>query len=213
MKTPEVIARLMKLRVVPVIVIEDAADAQPLGEALLAGGLPIAEVTFRTPAALEAIRVLARIPGMFVGAGTVLKPEQAQAAADAGAQFIVSPGFNPRVVKYCVDHGLTIIPGVSNPTIIEMALEQGIEFVKFFPAEASGGLDYLKAIAGPYPMMRFMPTSGIEPGNMGHYLAYPKVVAVGGSWMVRPELLKTRNWATVTKLTREAVELAAAVKG
>ncbi len=212
MKTAEVISRLAQLRVIPVIVIDNAADAKPLAEALLAGGLPCAEVTFRTAAALEAIRAIAEIPGMLVGAGTVLKPEQAQAAADAGAQFIVTPGFNPRVVSYCVGHGIPITPGVSDPTSIEMALEHGLDVVKFFPAEACGGLSYLKAIAGPYSMMRFIPTGGIEPGNLGDYLAFPKVVACGGTWMVKADLLKNRDWAKITQLTKAAVELAQASK-
>jgi 2-dehydro-3-deoxyphosphogluconate aldolase / (4S)-4-hydroxy-2-oxoglutarate aldolase len=208
MKTADVIARLAQLRVIPVIILDNAADAQPLAEALLAGGLPCAEVTFRTAAALEAISIMAKVPGLLVGAGTVLKPEQAQAAADAGAQFIVTPGFNPRVVSYCVDHGIPITPGVSNPTIIEMALEHGLNVVKFFPAEASGGLPYLKAIAAPYGMMRFIPTGGIEPGNLRDYLAFPKVVACGGSWMVKPDLLKARDWPKITALAAEAVALA-----
>ncbi len=208
MKTAEVIARLAQLRVIPVIVIENAADAKPLAEALLAGGLPCAEVTFRTAAALEAIKAIAQIPGMLVGAGTVLKPEQAQAAADAGAQFIVTPGFNPRVVGACLSHGIPITPGVSDPTSIEMALEHGLDVVKFFPAEACGGLPYLKAIAAPYSMMRFIPTGGIEPGNLREYLAFPKIVACGGTWMVQADLLKNRDWARVTELTRAAVALA-----
>jgi len=208
MKTADVIARLAQLRVIPVIILDNAADAQPLAEALLAGGLPCAEVTFRTAAALEAISIMAKVPGLLVGAGTVLKPEQAQAAADAGAQFIVTPGFNPRVVSYCVDHGIPITPGVSNPTIIEMALEHGLNVVKFFPAEASGGLPYLKAIAAPYGMMRFIPTGGVEPGNLRDYLAFPKVVACGGSWMVKPDLLKARDWPKITALAAEAVALA-----
>jgi 2-dehydro-3-deoxyphosphogluconate aldolase/(4S)-4-hydroxy-2-oxoglutarate aldolase len=212
MKTADVIARLAQLRVIPVIILDNAADAQPLAEALLAGGLPCAEVTFRTAAALEAISIMAKVPGLLVGAGTVLKPEQAQAAADAGAQFIVTPGFNPRVVSYCVDHGIPITPGVSNPTIIEMALEHGLNVVKFFPAEASGGLPYLKAIAAPYGMMRFIPTGGIEPGNLRDYLAFPKVVACGGSWMVKPDLLKARDWPKITALAAEAVALAKSEK-
>ncbi len=212
MKTAEVVTRLAQLRVVPVLALEDAADAQPLAEALLAGGLPCAEVTFRTAAALESIRAFAQVPGMLVGAGTVLKPEQAQAAADAGAQFIVTPGFNPRVVSYCTSHGLSIIPGISDPTSVEMALEHGLDVVKFFPAEACGGVKYLKAIAAPYSMMRFMPTGGIEASNLKSYLAFPKVVACGGTWMVRPELIKARDWARVTLLAREAIELAQDLK-
>jgi len=212
MKTAEVIARLAQLRVIPVMALEDAADAKPLAEALLAGGLPCAEVTFRTAAALESMRAFAQVPGMLVGAGTVLKPEQAQAAADAGAQFMVTPGFNPRVVTYCLSHGLSIVPGISDPTSVEMALEHGLEVVKFFPAEACGGVKYLKAISAPYSMMRFIPTGGIEPSNLKSYLAFPKVVACGGTWMVRPELLKEKNWKLVTELAREAVELAREVK-
>jgi 2-dehydro-3-deoxyphosphogluconate aldolase / (4S)-4-hydroxy-2-oxoglutarate aldolase len=208
MKTAEVVSHLSHLRVIPVIVLEDAAAAPSLAEALLAGGLPCAEITFRTAAALEAIRAIAQIPGMLVGAGTVLKPEQAQAAADAGAQFIVTPGFNPRVVGYCVNHGIPITPGVCNPTDIEMALDHGLDVVKFFPAEACGGIKMLKAIAGPYAMMRFIPTGGIEPANLRSYLEFSKVVACGGSWMVKPELLKARDWGKISQLAREAVELA-----
>jgi 2-dehydro-3-deoxyphosphogluconate aldolase/(4S)-4-hydroxy-2-oxoglutarate aldolase len=212
MKTTDVINRLAQLRVIPVIVLENAADALPLAEALLAGGLPCAEITFRTAAALEAIRVMAQVPGLLVGAGTVLKPEQAEAAADAGAQFIVTPGFNPRVVGYCVDHGIPITPGASNPTDISLALDHGLEVVKFFPAEAMGGLKTLKAIAAPFGAVRYIPTGGIEPSNLRDYLAFPKVVACGGSWIVKPEYLKARDWAVVTALAREAVAFAHAPK-
>ncbi len=192
--------------VVPVIAIHDAANAELLGEALCAGGLPCAEVTFRTAAAEESIRRLARaFPRMLVGAGTVLTVEQAAQAAAAGARFIVSPGLNPVVVKYCLERGLPVIPGVSSPTEIETALGLGLTVVKFFPAESLGGVAALKAMSAPYGMLSFIPTGGISAENIGSYLAFPKVLACGGSWMVKPELIDTRNFVEITRLTREAV--------
>lgn len=203
-----VVATLLQHRLVPVIALEREADAAPLAGALVAGGLPVAEVTFRTDAAEAAIRAMARRGDVCVGAGTVLKPEQAERARDAGATFVVSPGFNPKVVQRCLDLELPIIPGVSNPTDIEMALDFGLTVVKFFPAEAFGGLATLKAIAAPYGMMRFVPTGGIGPDNVASYLAFDKVVACGGSWMVKPSLFADGNFSRVETETRAAVAIA-----
>lgn len=202
----EVLTQIGKVGIVPVVVIEDAGDAVPLARALCDGGLPIAEVTFRTAAAEEAIRrITSEAPGMLVGAGTVLTTQQARQAIDAGARFIVSPGINTAVVEFCVDRGVPITPGCSNPTNIETALGYGLDVVKFFPAEASGGLQMLKAISAPYGMMKFIPTGGIDASNINGYLAFSKVLACGGSWMVKPELIKAKNFGAIVDLTREAV--------
>jgi 2-dehydro-3-deoxyphosphogluconate aldolase/(4S)-4-hydroxy-2-oxoglutarate aldolase len=175
---------LRRLRVVPVIVIDSADRAIGLADALLAGGLPCAEITFRTPAAAEALRrIAAERPDVMVGAGTVLSPEQAAKARDAGARFVVSPGLNRRVVEWCRSHDLPIFPGICTPTEIEAALESGLDVVKFFPAEQIGGLTYLKAVAAPFPDLSFMPTGGINATNVGDYLGFARVVACGGSWM------------------------------
>lgn len=202
----EVLAQIGKIGIVPVVVIEDAADAVPLCKALSDGGLPIAEITFRTAAAEEAIRAASsELPDMLIGAGTVLTTEQAERAINAGAQFIVSPGINPAVVKFCVEKGVPITPGCSNPTNIETALGLGLEVVKFFPAEAFGGIASLKAISAPYGMMKFIPTGGIDACNLNSYLAFNKVLACGGSWMVKADLIKAGEFAKITQLTREAV--------
>ncbi|HEY9226798.1 MAG TPA: bifunctional 4-hydroxy-2-oxoglutarate aldolase/2-dehydro-3-deoxy-phosphogluconate aldolase, partial [Gemmatimonadaceae bacterium] len=180
----DALARLQSIRIVPVIVIDDPADAVPLARALAGGGLPCAEITFRTAHAAEAIRrVTSEAPDLFVGAGTVLSPAQAKAARDAGAQFMVAPGFNPRVVDYCNEHGIPVYPGICTPTELEAALEKGLTAVKFFPAEPSGGLAFLKAMAAPYGDVSFMPTGGINAGNVASYLGFKRVVACGGSWM------------------------------
>lgn len=203
-----VLSRLGELKLIPVVKIENAADAVPLGEALLEGGLPVAEITFRTDAAEEAIAALsAELPELLVGAGTVLKIIQVQRAIDAGAKFIVAPGFNPRIVSYCVENAYPITPGVNSPTQIEAALEYGLEVVKFFPAEASGGLAMLKAMSAPYSGVRFIPTGGISAANVQDYLGHPSVLACGGSWMVKPELIKAGNFSEITKLCREAVAI------
>src|SRR5215218_9766357 len=202
----EVLEQIGRLKVVPVVALEDAADAGPLGEALAAGGLPIAEITFRTAAAEAAIRTLAKQQGLLVGAGTVLNPDTAKRAVDAGAKFIVSPGFNPKTVRWCLDNKVPITPGTATPTDIEMALDHGLSAVKFFPAEALGGLKTLQAIAAPYGMMRFMPTGSITAELLEKYLAFPKVVACGGSWMVTKELLAAKKFDKITEITRDAVQ-------
>jgi len=205
----EVLEEICRLRVVPVVAIQDVKDAEPLAQALIDGNLPCAEITFRTDAAGDSIRVLARRGDMLVGAGTVLTIDQAKTAFDAGAQFIVSPGFNPRVVQHCLDNGITVIPGVCTPSDISLALDFGLEVVKFFPAEAFGGLQTLKALSAPYSMVRFIPTGGIGPETLVEYLSFPRVIACGGSWMVASDLISSGNFDKIRRLTREAVELAA----
>ncbi|MBE5951654.1 MAG: bifunctional 4-hydroxy-2-oxoglutarate aldolase/2-dehydro-3-deoxy-phosphogluconate aldolase [Lachnospiraceae bacterium] len=202
----DIIAQFQKLGIIPVVVINDAKDAVPLAKALCEGGLPVAEVTFRTDAAEEAIRLMAEAcPEMLVGAGTVLTTEQVDRAVAAGAKFIVSPGLNPKVVKYCLDKNIPITPGTSSPTDIEAALELGLEVVKFFPAEQSGGIAKIKAMAAPYTKVKFMPTGGINAANLKSYLDFPKIVACGGSWMVSGDLIKAGNFDEIKRLTREAV--------
>ena len=200
--------RFHEVGVVPVVVLEDAKDAVPLAQALVEGGLPCAEVTFRTDAAEESIRIMTKeFPEMVVGAGTVLTTEQVDRAVNAGAQFIVSPGFNPAVVKYCIEKNIPVTPGVVTPSEMEKAIEMGLEVVKFFPAEPSGGLEMIKAVAAPYTMLKFMPTGGINPKNIVPYLQYEKILACGGSWMVKGNLISEGAFDKITDLTKEAVEL------
>jgi 2-dehydro-3-deoxyphosphogluconate aldolase/(4S)-4-hydroxy-2-oxoglutarate aldolase len=204
----EVLEQIQKLGIVPVVVLNDAKDAEPLAQALCDGGLPCAEVTFRTAAAEESIRIMAeKFPQMLIGAGTVLTTEQVDRAVAAGAKFIVSPGLNPRIVKYCVEKGILITPGCCNPSDIEQALENGLEVVKFFPAEPAGGLKMIKAIAAPYVGLKFMPTGGINASNVKDYLAYDRIVACGGSWMVKGSLVDEGNFEEITRLTKEAVKI------
>jgi 2-dehydro-3-deoxyphosphogluconate aldolase/(4S)-4-hydroxy-2-oxoglutarate aldolase len=205
-----IIESLGKIGIVPVIKIDNAVDAVPLARAIEAGGIACAEITFRTDAAEDAIRRIAgELPGALVGAGTVLTIEQLDKALGAGAQFIVTPGFNPRIVAHALDRGAPIIPGCSTPTDIEQALEFGLEVVKFFPAEQSGGLDYLKAVAAPYSQVRFVPTGGIGAANLAKYLGFGPVLACGGSWMAKEDLVKAGNFAGVTALCAEALRIAA----
>lgn len=205
-----ILEKVHEIGIVPVVVLEDSKDAKPLAEALIAGGLPCAEVTFRTAGAAESIRIMSsEFPEMLVGAGTVLTTEQVDEAVAAGAKFIVSPGLNPRIVKYCVEKGILIIPGCANPSDIEQALENGLEVVKFFPAEQIGGLPLIKAMAAPYTGVKFMPTGGINAKNVSSYLEYPRIVACGGSWMVSSDLVKAGDFKKVTELSKEAVELVA----
>jgi 2-dehydro-3-deoxyphosphogluconate aldolase/(4S)-4-hydroxy-2-oxoglutarate aldolase len=199
-------ARLEKIGIIPVVSIPEPGQALPLAEALLAGGLPCAEITFRTAAAAESIEQISRrFPEMLVGAGTVLSTEQAQTALDVGSQFIVSPGTSPAVVEYCLQKNTTIFPGVCTPTEVELALSKGVSVLKFFPAEAAGGIKFLQAICAPYKHVRFIPTGGIDVNNIAQYLALKQVVACGGSWMVKPELISHGNFAEVTRLSKEAV--------
>ena len=200
-----VLEELKKIGIIPVIKIDDAAKAVPLAKALIAGGIPCAEVTFRTAQGEEAMRLINKeVPGILLGAGTVLSTAQVDKAIAAGAKFIVSPGFNPKVVAYCVEKGIPITPGCSNPSDIEMALEYGLDVVKFFPAEQAGGLEYIKAIAAPYTSMSFIPTGGINAQNVAKYIAYEKILACGGSWMVNAELINSGDFGKITALCREA---------
>lgn len=202
----EVLEKIQKIGIVPVVVLNDAKDAAPLAKALCEGGLPCAEVTFRTEAAEESIRIMTtEFPQMLVGAGTVLTTEQVDRAVGAGAKFIVSPGLNPKVVKYCIEKGIPVTPGTSNPSDVEQAIELGLDVVKFFPAEAAGGLNMIKSMAAPYTNMKFMPTGGINAKNINSYLAFPKILACGGSWMVKGDLVAAGEFDKITELTREAV--------
>ncbi|HWQ58825.1 MAG TPA: bifunctional 4-hydroxy-2-oxoglutarate aldolase/2-dehydro-3-deoxy-phosphogluconate aldolase [Clostridia bacterium] len=207
----DVLSIIGRLRIIPVVTLNHAGDALPLARALLDGGLPLAEITLRTEAGAEALRrIAAEMPDILVGAGTVLTPAQVDAAAGAGARFIVSPGFNPRVVERALAHGLVMIPGCATPSDMEQAMEHGLTTVKFFPAEQQGGVDYLKAVSGPYPALRYVPTGGIGPHNLKHYLDFPRVLACGGSWMVKSELIDAGRFDEITALCREAAALAQA---
>ncbi|EGQ7937020.1 bifunctional 4-hydroxy-2-oxoglutarate aldolase/2-dehydro-3-deoxy-phosphogluconate aldolase [Vibrio vulnificus] len=200
--------QLKTLKVIPVIAIDKAEDIIPLGKVLAENGLPAAEITFRSEAAVEAIRLLRETqPDMLIGAGTVLNREQAIAAKEAGATFIVSPGFNPNTVKACQEIGIDIVPGVNNPSTVEAALEMGLTTLKFFPAEASGGINMVKSLLAPYTNIELMPTGGINPANIKDYLAIPRVLACGGTWMVDKKLIEAGNWEELARLTREAVAL------
>lgn len=203
----EVLEKIQKTGIVPVVVLDDARDAAPLARALCEGGLPCAEVTFRTEAAEESIRIMtAEYSQMLVGAGTVLTPGQADRAVGAGAQFIVSPGLNPAVVTHCLKKGITVIPGVCTPSEVETAIALGLSVVKFFPAEQAGGIPMIQALAAPYTQMRFMPTGGIHAQNVNSYLAYDRVLACGGSWMVKKELIAAGEFDKIRDLTKEAVQ-------
>lgn len=205
-----VLARLGAARVLPVVELDSSEVALPLANALLAGGLPVAEITFRSEAAAHSVEIVReQIPDMLVGAGTVLNVDQVELAYRAGSQFVVTPGFNPAVVEACVELDLPIIPGINNPTGVELAMGFGLETVKFFPAEASGGVSFLKALSGPYPSIRFLPTGGIGPSNLGNYLALSNVLACGGSWLVNPALVRASRFDEVTRLAGEAAALTA----
>jgi len=201
-----VLEELGKIGIVPVIAINDVEKAVPLAKALKAGGIPCAEITFRTAQGEESIRRIAKeVPEILLGAGTVTTVEQVDRAIAAGAKFIVSPGLNPKIAAYCIEKKIPITPGCSTPSDIELALEMGFEVVKFFPAEQSGGLDFIKAVAAPYTTVKFMPTGGINAGNIAKYLAFDKIVACGGSWMVTADLIDSGNFSEITRLSKEAV--------
>jgi 2-dehydro-3-deoxyphosphogluconate aldolase/(4S)-4-hydroxy-2-oxoglutarate aldolase len=197
---------LGKIGIVPVIKLDDVEKAVPLARALVTGGIPCAELTFRTAQGEEAIRRISKeAPETLVGAGTVLTTEQVDRAINAGAKFIVSPGLNPKVVAYCIQKGIPVTPGCANPSDIEQAPEFGLEVVKFFPAEQAGGLDYIKAISAPYPNLKFMPTGGINAANIAKYIAFEKILACGGSWMAGADLVNAGDFDKITALSREAV--------
>lgn len=198
--------QLSAMKVVPVIAIKHSEDAVQLAKTLVENGLPCAEVTFRTEAAAEAIRLMRQAyPEMLIGAGTVLRTDQVDAAIEAGVDFIVSPGFNPTIVKYCQQSGVTIVPGVNNPSLVEQAMDMGLKTLKFFPASASGGTEMLKALNAVYPV-KFMPTGGISAANIQDYLAISSVLACGGTWMVPGQLIDEQNWPEIGNLVRKAVD-------
>lgn len=206
-KINSLVDELENVGIVPVIKLDKVDDAEKLAKALRDGGINCAEVTFRAKGADEVIkRMTEAYPDMLVGAGTVLTCEQVDAAIRAGAKFCVAPGLNPKVVKHCLEKGVPFAPGLSSASEIEQALELGLDFAKFFPAEQAGGLSYIKAVCGPYTTMRFMPTGGVTADNLNTYLAYKKIVCCGGSWIVPPALLTAGDWAGVTKLCREAID-------
>lgn len=200
MKTIE--QRLRDIRIVPVIAINDVAQAVPLAKVLVENGLPCAEVTFRTEAAAESIRLMREAyPELLIGAGTILTTKQVDIAIDAGVDFIVSPGLNPTTVKYCQQRGVVIVPGVNNPSLVEQAMEMGLKTLKFFPAEPSGGVSMLKALTAVYPV-NFMPTGGVSPVNVDSYLALKSVVACGGTWMVPTDKMDKGDWDGIAELVR-----------
>lgn len=211
MKTLE--ERFYDYAVVPVVVLNDADDAVPLADALIKGGLPCAEVTFRTDAAEESIRrICESFPDMLVGAGTVLTTEQVERAHKAGAKFIVSPGFDPEIIDCCISIGLPVLPGCITPSEIAQAVKRGLKVVKFFPAEQSGGVAMIKAMAAPYSMVKFMPTGGISTKNLADYLSCDKILCCGGSWMVKEDLIKSGSFDKITDMTREATALARSIR-
>ena len=213
MSSSSVLDRLGAFGVVPVVVIEDTAAAAKLGAALAAGGLPCAEVTLRTDAAMQSLRILAEDPDVLVGAGTVIRPQQVEAALEAGARFIVSPGFSVTVVRECLAAGVPVVPGVSTATEIQAALEAGVDVVKFFPAEAAGGVPALKALAAPFRSVRFVPTGGITLTSLPSYLGLAAVLAVGGSWIVSAELLGAGDFSGITARAAAAVQVVRDVRG
>jgi hypothetical protein len=203
----EVLKKIQEIGILPVVVLEDAKDAKPLANALCEGGLPLAEVTFRTSAAKESIEIMSsQFPDMLVGAGTVLSVEQVKEAIKAGAKFIVSPGFDDEVVNYCLENNIPVTPGTCTPSDVQKCYKLGLEVVKFFPAEPSGGLNMIKAIAAPYTTIKFIPTGGIDLNNMSNYLSYEKIFAIGGSWMVKGSLVKNGEFDKIKQMTKEAVE-------
>ncbi|OHD80702.1 MAG: 2-dehydro-3-deoxyphosphogluconate aldolase [Spirochaetes bacterium RIFOXYC1_FULL_54_7] len=209
----DIFQTLGRLGIIPVIKLENPETAVQLGRALIDGKLPVAEVTFRTASAAESIKRLRKeLPDLLVGAGTVLTLAQAEAAVEAGAHFAVTPGFNPRIVEYFIGKGIPVIPGINSPTQVEMGLERGLQLLKFFPAEVSGGTRMLKALYGPYTEVQFVPTGGIDSGNLADYLRLPNVVACGGSWMVKEESIKQGRFTDIAAACMMAVELAAACR-
>lgn len=201
--------QFQQMGVVPVVVLEDVKDALPLAKSLVEGGLPCAEVTFRTEAAAESIRQMAEAyPEMLVGAGTVLTTEQVDEAVAAGAKFIVSPGFDPEIVDYCIGKDISVLPGCATPSEVAQAVKRGLQVVKFFPAEQAGGIAMIKAMAAPYHTLKFMPTGGINQDNLKDYLSFDKILCCGGSWMVKGNLIKAGAFDKICELTREAKKLA-----
>lgn len=208
-----VVEQVAAFGVVPVVVLNDAKDAKPLADALVSGGLPCAEVTFRTEAAEESIRIMAEAyPEMLIGAGTILTTEQVDRAVAAGSKFIVSPGFDPEIVDYCLSKNIPVLPGCITPSEVAQAIKKGLEVVKFFPAEQFGGLDTIKALAAPYTKIKFMPTGGVNAKNLKDYLSFKKIICCGGSWMVKGDLVDAGQFDKIRELTIEAVELVKTIR-
>ena len=209
-----VLEQISKIGIVPVVKIDNAADALPLAKALCAGGLPCAEVTFRTSAAAEAIKIMTdNFPSMCVGAGTVLTIDQVNRAVKAGAKFIVSPGFDPEIVDYCLENNIPVLPGCITPSEVAQAVKRGLKVVKFFPAEQAGGIAMIKAMAAPYTMVKFMPTGGINTKNLADYLSCDKILCCGGSWMVKGDMIKAGEFDKITAMTKEAVAKVKEIRG
>lgn len=210
----KLLEQFKRIGIIPVVVLEHTEHAAKLADILCDNGLPCAEVTFRTSAAAECIRIMAdRHPEMLVGAGTVLTKQSVNLAAEAGAKFIVSPGLNQTVVRYCLDRGIPVAPGTQTPSEMEQAIELGLDLVKFFPAEPAGGLPMVKAVAAPYTSLVFMPTGGINPQNVRDYLAYDRILACGGSWMVKESMIEAGDWDGIAKLVREAADIVKEIRG
>lgn len=206
--------RIRELGIVPVVVLNDVKDAAFLAKALMEGGLPCAEVTFRTEAAEESIRIMSEnYPDMLIGAGTVLTTDQVDRAVKAGAKFMVSPGFDPEIVDYCIEKGIPVFPGCVTPSEVAQAVKRGLKVIKFFPAEQYGGVSTIKAIGAAYTDIKFMPTGGISTKNLKEYLSCEKIIACGGSWMVKGDLIKAGEFDKIKELTREAVELVKEIRG
>ncbi len=209
-KTQKVLERFGQIGIIPVVVLNDVKDAEPLGQALMEGGLPAAEVTFRTDAAEESIRIMAeKYPDMLVGAGTVLTVDQAKRAVAAGAKFIVAPGFDAEIVKYCLENDIPCCPGTQTPSEVTAAYKLGLDHVKFFPAENAGGLSMIKAVGAAFPNMKFMPTGGINAQNVVEYLKCDKIFCCGGSWMVKGDLIKAGKFDEIKNLVAEAAKIVA----
>jgi len=210
----EMLKQIESFGVVPVVVLNDAKDAAPLAKALCEGGLPCAEVTFRTEAAEESIRIMAtEFPEMVIGAGTVLTIDQVDRAVGAGAKFIVSPGFDPEIVDYCISKNIPVLPGCITPSEVTQAVKRGLEVVKFFPAEQFGGVATIKALAAPFTSVRFMPTGGISAKNLADYLGFKKIIACGGSWMVKGDMVAAGEFDKIKEMTAEAVALVKEIRG
>lgn len=210
----DLLQRVEEMGVVPVVVLNDAKDAAPLAKALCEGGLPCAEVTFRTEAAEESIRIIAtEFPEMLIGAGTVLTTDQVDRAVAAGAKFIVSPGFDPEIVDYCLEKGILVLPGCITPSEVAQAVKRGLSVIKFFPAEQFGGVATIKALAAPYTNVRFMPTGGVSAKNLADYLGFKKIVACGGSWMVKGDMIVAGEFDKIKEMTAEAVALVKEIRG
>lgn len=202
----EILNKIHEIGILPVVVLDKTEDALPLAKALINGGLPAAEVTFRTRCAKECIELMSKTyPEMLVGAGTILSVEQAKEAIEAGAKFIISPGFDEDVVKYCIEHNVPVTPGTCTPSDVQKCYKLGLEVVKFFPAEAAGGLNMIKSIAAPYTNMKFIPTGGINLNNMKDYLSFNKILAIGGTWMVKSDLVNSKQFNKIEEITRDAV--------